>query len=381
MHCAYSAMTHVGGSGENAKKQNQDSSFVATAGNDVVVWSVLDGHGPDNGALVAQTAARALAEWFEGHSDELNKNPQASMGEAFNHAHLAVKAALTAKYQKLGKPLSETPEGFLIEKDGQPVDGGTTATVVALLQGHLLVVANVGDSDCLLGGVLADGSIGFEQLCADHTPMSVEEYIRVARLTEQRDEDWEPALFVYDAESEDLLEIFEVSAEGSVTVDNALASRLDELGVGYKTARGDRPTALVVPETEVFGQQKLGMTRTLGDFYMQHHGCTWEPAVSCIDLFDIVSQLSQVTLILASDGLWDVWSYKDVLKYPLRATAPDPSGAPPPVLIQGGSVASHLKELMSETRAESAEMFGESADNITAVCVSFDRILPKDLGT
>ena len=123
--------------------------------------------------------------------------------------------------------------------------------------------------------------------------MCVEEYIRVARLTESRDETWEPALFVYDAD-EELLEIFAVSNEGSVSVDAPLAARLDELGVGYKTARGDRPCALVVPETEHFGQQKLGMTRAIGDFYMQYHGCTWEPAVSCIDLFDLVTQLSQV---------------------------------------------------------------------------------------
>ena len=33
-----------------------------------------------------------------------------------------------------------------------------------------------------------------------------------------------------------------------------------------------------------------------------------------------------------------------------------------------------MLELVAETRAESFEMFGESADNITAVCVAFDRI-------
>lgn len=96
---------------------------------------------------------------------------------------------------------------------GQPVDGGTTATVVALLQGHLLVVANVGDSDALLGGKLADDSIGFEQLCADHSPTNVDEYIRMAQLASQRPAGWEPAVCAYDADSPSLIEIFRISEQ------------------------------------------------------------------------------------------------------------------------------------------------------------------------
>jgi serine/threonine protein phosphatase PrpC len=247
--------------------------------------------------------------------------------------------------------------------------------VVALLQGHLLVVANVGDSDCLLGGRLADGSIGFEQLCADHTPTNVDEYIRVAKLTEEHGEDWEPALFCYDADDQQMLcdlQIFAVSDEGSVAVDADLESKLDELGLGFKNERGDRPVALVVPETEDYGQQKLGMTRALGDFYMQYHGATWEPAVSCIDLFDVVGQLGDVSLILASDGLWDVWNYKDVLKWPLKAMTKGSNSAP----LSVGPVTTQLHGLVAETRRVSVDIFGESADNITALCVAFDSIQP-----
>jgi serine/threonine protein phosphatase PrpC len=121
------------------------------------------------------------------------------------------------------------------------VDGGTTATVVALLQGHLLVVANVsaeacsglglcsgmkgparfafvnnpqvGDSDALLGGRLPDGSIGFEQLCADHAPTNVDEYIRMAQLATQRPDGWEPAVCAYDTDVGSLLEIFRISEQ------------------------------------------------------------------------------------------------------------------------------------------------------------------------
>jgi serine/threonine protein phosphatase PrpC len=115
------------------------------------------------------------------------------------------------------------------------------------------------------------------------------------------------------------------------------------------------------------------MTRSLGDFYMQYHGCTFEPEVSCIDLFDLVTQLKHVTVIVASDGLWDIWAYKDVLKEPLKAT--ESSGGSG--LLQPAKVQATLDALVEETRKETAEMFGDSADNISAVCISFDSIAPK----
>ena len=295
VHCAFATLTHVGGSGDNPAKRQQDAYFMAVLGAEARVWGILDGHGPDNGTLAAETAAKAFTTWFEGHAAELTESPQKAMATAFEDAHNAIRTAIVRKYKDKGMPLRETQEGFLVEADGQPVDGGTTATVVALLQGHLLVVANVGDSDCLLGGYLPDGSIGFEQLCADHTPINANEYIRIAQMADHKPDDWEPAYFVYDGpdDSEDLLEIFTVSDSGQVEVDKEIADNLDELGVGYKTARFDRPCSLLV-ESDKYGQQKLGMTRTLGDFYMQYYGATWEPDVSCIDLFDIVAQLSQV---------------------------------------------------------------------------------------
>ena len=109
------------------------------------------------------------------------------------------------------------------------------------------------------------------------------------------------------------------------------------------------------------------MTRSLGDFYLQHYGVSWEPTVSCIDLFDVASQLSQVTLVIASDGLWDLWQYKDVLQYPLGKPKPADSGA----------VLSPLLELVESTRSQGEDLFGESADNITAVVVSCEVTLPS----
>jgi len=365
LKCFYATAGHIGGRGNNPDKQNQDAIFCTQCDSQTMVWGVLDGHGHDNGQLASYVGARELMAYYEAHHVELTRDPQTAMKKAFEKAHIGIRAALVEKYKKLKQPLTETAEGFLIEQDGQPVDGGSTATVVALLQGHLLVVANVGDSDALLGGKLADGSIGFEQLCADHSPTNIEEYIRMAQLADSKPRGWAPAICAYDTDAGSLLEIFHVSEGGEVDVDKNMLAQLDELDVGFKTARGDRPTACFVLETEEYGQQKLAVTRSLGDFYMQYHGATWEPTVSCIDLLDVASQLNQICLVLGSDGLWDLWPYKEVLEYPMEAGPAD----------REERVVAPLTKLVENTRAQSEELFSEDADNISAVMVRFGKLV------
>ena len=128
----------------------------------------------------------------------------------------------------------------------------------------------------------------------------------------------------YDAEARGLLEIFAVTDDGNVDLADVDAT-LTECDVGYKSKRGDRPTALLVPEGDVYASQQLGITRSLGDFYLQYHGVSWEPAVSCIDLFDVQSELRRVTLVLASDGLWDLWATR-VLEHASRSADVDGAG-------------------------------------------------------
>ena len=166
---------------------------------------------------------------------------------------------------------------------------------------------------------------------------------QVARLTASQRDGWRPAVFAYDDDGTTLLEIFSFSHQGTAQVDASLATRLDAMGMGYKTVRHDRPASIVVAETDEFGQQKLGMTRSLGDYYMHHHGASAVPAVSCIDLFDIVGQLTRMTLVLASDGLWDLWAYEDILAYPLSASRPSATVA---------TLLPSIRELIMKTRSQ-----------------------------
>ena len=358
--CRFASASHIGGSGKNRQKENQDACFVVR-GERTIVWGVLDGHGPDNGRLAAHAGARAFKAWFAEHDAELDSLPEETMLKAFRAAHDAIHRQIVRRYERQGEPLKPGSGGFLVADDGQPVDGGATATVVGLVQGHVLVVANVGDSDAVLGGKLPDGQVGFQQLAADHSPTSADEFVRVAKLVAERGEGWNPPVFAYTAGDDDEpLEIFAMRDDGTVELDAESLQQLEACDAGFKTARGDRPTSIIAPETVDYEPCQLGVTRSLGDFYMQHYGITWEPAVSCIDLNEVASQLEHVTLVIASDGLWDLWEYKDVLQYHLSRPPPADSGA----------VLSPLLELVESTRRQSEEFFGESADNITAVAVT-----------
>ena len=85
-------------------------------------------------------------------------------------------------------------EGLIVEEwedeDGtirrEAVDGGTTATVIALVDGATLVHAQVGDSSALLGGTIMEeegeeggGEVTFEELMEEHAATNVKEYERM----------------------------------------------------------------------------------------------------------------------------------------------------------------------------------------------------------
>mmetsp|Transcript_28864 Transcript_28864/g.78612 ORF Transcript_28864/g.78612 Transcript_28864/m.78612 type:complete len:362 (-) Transcript_28864:99-1184(-) len=89
--CHYACGMHIGGSGSNPDKQNQDALFCVRCGKDAIVWGVLDGHGHDNGGLASQVGAREFEMYFEKNHEELTRDPQATMRTAFEHAHKEIR--------------------------------------------------------------------------------------------------------------------------------------------------------------------------------------------------------------------------------------------------------------------------------------------------
>ena len=76
-----------------------------------------------------------------------------------------------------------------------------------------------------------------------------------------------------------MLHVFCADGKGGWKLDDESIRRADEVGCGCKTERGDRAAMLVTPEEGRFSQMMLGVTRSIGDFYHQMYGVTWEPEV------------------------------------------------------------------------------------------------------
>lgn len=165
-------------------------------------------------------------------------------------------------------------------------------------------------------------------------------------------------------------------------LNEASIAEVDSYGLGPKTDRGDRAAHLLTPEvrtsphvrrtphagphgapnrrqdeSELFSQMSLAMTRSLGDFYHQAFGVIHVPEVRVLDLSDEEHAGSRCVLLLASDGIWDHWTFEGAMASLVDRrtgyTSADLSGA-----------------MFERSRAKGWEVFGDSADNLTGIAVN-----------
>jgi len=94
----------------------------------------------------------------------LRADPKSTLEQVFRTAHLAIESAFAAHYEEQGWIVSKAPEGYLVRtkvRGGAPVcvHGGTTATVVVMLDGRRLIISNVGDSTAIMVGLGTAGTL------------------------------------------------------------------------------------------------------------------------------------------------------------------------------------------------------------------------------
>ena len=134
---------------------------------------------PAAGTLIAQTASASVEAFLRAHFDDLrgpSEQKEALFVAAFRQAHEKCRRAIIDARPELivaeEGPLKGVPVEEWSEADGQLMrespDGGTTATVIALVDGCSLVHAQCGDSNAMLGGEVA--AEGTPRAAQPHSP-------------------------------------------------------------------------------------------------------------------------------------------------------------------------------------------------------------------
>jgi serine/threonine protein phosphatase PrpC len=285
--------TNIGGT---SNKENQDSYFIGDH-----MFGVFDGHGR-GGRSVALTTCTVFAE--------------ASLDSSFPEIFAAAEKAVS-----------------LIKLPIAPSAGGTTASCLYIDpdEGYCQV-GHVGDSEVRY---FDDDDGAGVSLTADHSACSLEEFLRI-KVTP------DPSRFEFSPRppSRTGRPVFVKQGDDWIMDPRG--------GNSHCTVRGDWGAYLVSPYDD-----RLAVTRALGDFHMKPHGVIAEPTVTTVD-----PPAAGVTraIVLASDGLWDAMKYEEV-----RAIVRKPE------LL--GNAEAATGALMEAALAKNAAIFGASTDNVTAVVV------------
>jgi len=283
------------------------------------------------------------------------------MTECFEFAHAAIRNAIMACegiFEREGLPVievdvSEWHLGFDV------ADGGSTASVVAVVDGELLVCAAVGDTAAVLAVPSMDASATrVEELVAEHSPMRIDEWESRLRHAEVHVVYDHPELF---DGPEHLINVFCKDPHGRWQHDEQNMHLADEAGCGFKTERGDRSVVIITPKDGLFTQMTLNVTRSLGDFYHQRYGVTWKPEVVCKDISELMGRAQKAVVCVASDGVWDLWRFEEAMEELLAVHQ----------IPRLDAKRRHVIDFFEATRMKGADFFGESQDNLTGIVIAF----------
>jgi serine/threonine protein phosphatase PrpC len=366
----YGVQTDIGGGATN-----QDAADVfEVKEQNAIVFGVYDGHGRELGELASQVVRDSIrASLMEpGVMGRIRVDAEDELVAVFKKAHEAIRTQFRSFYQSSGMEVQDTPDGYLIKRKNPSeawtcTHGGTTCTVVIILDGWRMIVANVGDSTALWGGVDPEGQVIFRELSAEHSPESIEEFERVRKFRPSPTDSKQSEMrFVYDAPSYSKAQcppIFDLNP-------NTGAIKVTGHGRYYKNVRSEWATLVTTPSTARF-QDALAFTRSLGDLHLHVYGVSCRPTVLEYDLVALhalvagspkspVAPDMMTTLLVCTDGVWDNWKYADIINTTCSKEYTSLSASEP----NGQKTADKLIQVNIK-RAK--EHFGNQADNMTGI--------------
>jgi serine/threonine protein phosphatase PrpC len=398
--------TDIGGN-----RDNQDRySIVTLPEHDVCAISVADGHCAETGHFAADITKKCLENLLETRITELIENPVAFLEFCCDYIHEQIRIGLVEITEKNGCKAKVDESGVILKNKHEflgwnELKGGTTFSIIVLI-GRKIYMANVGDSSgllCCKHPILKTSHIKYEkdaanptkevrsedtspsthiELTRDHSPESIEEYIRM-RTFKCSDENPNHAelLCVYDNQYKHkphCPNVFDVSESGIPTIRNDDGS----FEYYYKNVRKEK----AVYVSDRGGDNALSVTRALGDFKLQTLGLSNKPEIQSLDLEPIFAQLKlqidaakvdrekddtetvkpvdpmSVCVVLCTDGVWDNWIYDHVCKFVM-----DPSCLNAIVADQEKGAARVAKSFMLRNQAFARKNFGSQSDNATGI--------------
>lgn len=356
-----SSATDIGGGAVNQDKFD----FFMVEQN--LVMAVFDGHGRELGELAAEIARNTFHEHLSQIEtmEKISEDPEAALTKVFRAAHDNIRDQFREKYLKAGWQVQETEEGYLIKRKSSAsawscTHGGTTATVVIVFGGsNRMIVANVGDSTALWGGLDHDGQPLYEELSAEHSPENVDEFKRIRNFRPDDTGRMPQLRFVYDASSMSKATcppIFEVDEEDFDSI------RRTNGGSYFKNVRSEFATLVTTPPSPMARfQDALAFTRSLADYHLNSFGVSCVPEIRDINLADLHKSSSGPScLLVCTDGVWDNFKYPDVVVEALREDLVDPT-------VKSGDCKPAAQALMSVNMRLAHAHFGNQADNMTAI--------------
>lgn len=243
------------------KAVNQDTAVLCEGYGleDGVLCGVFDGHGK-TGHLASKTIRQRLPllllDQKKAVSSELNTNHSES--QATNSSGSSQNKELLEWQQACINAFEEMDEEIKMVKKVDYSYSGSTAVVV-LKQGDDLLIANLGDSRAILGTKGEDG-VGVVQLTTDLKPGLTEEADRIRRFNGR---------------------VFALRNEPS----------LQRAWMPHYQSPG------------------MAMSRSFGDIVMKHYGIISTPVVTHHHITS-----NDLFVLLATDGVWDVLSNKEVAR-------------------------------------------------------------------
>ncbi|XP_058745342.1 probable protein phosphatase 2C 33 [Vicia villosa] len=284
---------------QGGKGVNQDAMLLwETFGNveDSVFCGVFDGHGP-HGHVVAKKVRdcfplKIMEEWNSRRGDDGGNDDKTNNNNKDGVLKMMRELFLMAsKFVDKELKLHYAMESF----------GSGTTAVTLFKKGQELVIANIGDSRAVLATLDSNGSLKPHQLTTDLKPDLPKELERI-RICKGR--------------------VFALNNESDVA-------------------------RLWLPKVDSPG---LAMSRAFGDFCLKNYGLISVPEVA----YHRLNNQDQF-IVLATDGIWDVLSNKEVVN--IVASAPRASAA---------------KQLVeSAVQAWKTRLPTSKLDDCSAVCLFF----------